>query len=138
MKMRACLMMAMMLGLTALPGLAGTISDGLDWYGLTWATGGTPSVSGENVDWSYITDDSYSDGDCVTSGAGGAGWAPSWLKTTIEGPCTVSFWYKFQTYGGSFEVTDNSCYLIDRSGEYTGAANLGPMPSLSWAVERMN
>ena len=42
--------------------VAGTIGEGLNCTSLTWTTGGTPSFTGENVDWSYTTDDSYSDG----------------------------------------------------------------------------
>lgn len=100
--------------------LAGTLGDGLDNTSLVWTTGGTPSVSGENVNWSYITDDSYSDGDCVTSGAGGAGDATSWLRTTVAGPCKISFRYKYQSYGGTFSLTCDSSYLINRA-EYTSS-----------------
>ena len=88
--------------------LAGTIGEGLNCTSLNWTTGGTPSVSGENVNWEYCTDDSYSDGACAVSGAGGAGDATSWLKTTVTGPCRISFRYKVQTYNGSFTV-----YLLE-------------------------
>ena len=98
--------------------LAGTIGDGLDNKSLVWTTGGNPSVSGENVNWSYNTDDSNGDGDCAVSGAGGAGDATSWLKTTVVGPCKVSFYYRFQTYGGSFTFKCDANMLISRT-EYT-------------------
>ncbi len=95
------------------PVLPGTLGDGLDNTSLVWTTGGTPSVPGENVNWSYTTEDSYSDGDCVTSGAGGAGDATSWLRTTIKGPCKISFRYKYQSYGGRFFL---GCYSVCGKG----------------------
>ena len=111
------LMMALML--MPMMALAGTIGDGLDNTSRIWTTGGNPSVSGENVNWTYNTDDSNGDGDCVVSGAGGAGDATSWLKTTVVGPCKISFYYRFQTYGGSFTFKCDSNAFISRTGEYT-------------------
>ena len=111
--------MVMALVLMPMMALAGTIGDGLDNTSRIWTTGGNPSVSGENVNWTYNTDDSNGDGDCVVSGAGGAGDATSWLKTTVIGPCKVSFYYRFQTYGGSFTFKCDSSAFISRVGEYT-------------------
>ena len=89
-----------------------SLGEGIGNSSLTWTTGGNPSAPGENVNWSCCTDDGHSDKVCVTSGAGGAGVATSWLKTTIEGPCTISFYYKVQTYGGEFRVDCDSDELL--------------------------
>lgn len=88
------------------------LGEGIGNTSLTWTTGGTPSVSGENVNWSYCTGDGHSGKVCVTSGAGGAGVATSWLRTTVEGPCTITFYYKVQTYGGEFRVDCDSDELL--------------------------
>ncbi len=89
-----------------------TLGEGIGNTSLTWTTGGNPSTPGENVNWSYCKDDGHSGKVCVTSGAGGAGVATSWLKTTVDGPCTISFYYKVQTYGGDFRVKCDSDELL--------------------------
>ena len=89
---------------------------------LTWTTGGTPSYPGENVNWSVCNDDGHGDNTCVTSGGGGAGNASSWLKTTVVGPCKISFHYKVQTYNGRFTITCDSRELHNYSG-ITGLAH---------------
>lgn len=98
-----------------------SIGDGLDNTSLAWSTYGSPSSPGENVSWHYIASDSSGDGDCVQSGAGGAGDATSSLRTTIAGPCTISFRYKYQSYGGTFSLTCDSGYLINLK-DYTSDA----------------
>ena len=89
-----------------------SLGEGIGNTSLTWTTGGNPSTPDENVNWSYCSDDGHSGKVCVTSGAGGAGVATSWLKTTVEGPCTISFYYKVQTYGGEFRVDCDSDELL--------------------------
>ena len=89
-----------------------SLSEGIGSPSLTWTTGGNPSTPGENVNWSFCTEDGHSGKECVTSGAGGAGVATSWLKTTVDGPCTISFYYKVQTYGGEFRVDSDSDELL--------------------------
>ena len=89
-----------------------SLGEGIGNTSLNWTTGGTPSTPGENVNWSYCKEDGHSGKVCVTSGAGGAGVATSWLKTTIDGPCTISFYYKLQTYGGEFRVDCDSDELL--------------------------
>ncbi|MBR2434766.1 MAG: hypothetical protein IKB22_04780 [Lentisphaeria bacterium] len=81
-----------------------TIGEGLGNTSPVWITGGKQSVKNEYVDWHYCADDGYKEKPCVTSGGGGAGKAVSWLKTTIMGPCTISFYCKVQTYGGLFTI----------------------------------
>ena len=52
--MKKLLITMVLLPMMALAAKAGSIADGLDWTGLSWTTGGTPSVLGENVDWSLL------------------------------------------------------------------------------------
>ena len=98
------------------------LGEGLGNTSLTWTTGGNPSTPGENVKWSYCSEDGYKDKVCVTSGAGGAGVATSWLKTTVEGPCKISFYYKVQSYGGEFRVECDSNELY-KASKVTGLNN---------------
>ena len=103
--------------LAAASAWCGTIGEGIGNTSLTWTTGGEPSAPDENVNWSYCSEDGHSGKECVTSGAGGAGVAASWLKTTVIGPCRISFYYKVQTYRGTFQVTCDSRELYQYSGE---------------------
>ena len=96
-----------------------SLGRGIGNPSLTWTTGGDPSQPGENVNWSFCTDDDCDGQPCVTSGAGGAGVASSWLKTTVTGPCKISFRYKVQTYRGRFTVECDSRTLY-RFSDVTG------------------
>ena len=58
----------------------------------------------------------------MTSGAGGAGVATSWLKTTVTGPCRISFYYRLQTYGGEFRINCDSREL-HKISKVTGLNN---------------
>ena len=102
--------------LTMASAWCGTIGEGIGNTSLTWTTGGDPSTPGEEVNWSYCAYDGHKDKVCVTSGAGGAGVATSWLKTTVTGPCKISFYYKVQTYDGVFQVDCDSKELYKYSG----------------------
>ncbi|MBE6365137.1 MAG: serine/threonine protein kinase [Lentisphaerae bacterium] len=89
----------------ALEGTSGTY--------LHWTSGGASSGVGENIYWLIVNDDGHNDNICVSSGGDGGGESTSWLKTSISGPCKISFYYKVQTHGGSFSVTcdDRELYL---------------------------
>ncbi len=79
---------------------ANQIGQALGDSSRVWETGGIPSEDGENVNWGVNNHGDLGKSTYVGSGGGGAGVATSYLKTTVVGPCTISFDYRIQTYLG--------------------------------------
>lgn len=86
-----------------------SISDlgaGVDAPQLAWTTS-------SNYPWMFQTEQTYDGVDAVRSAMFSSGdeSGPTWLKTTISGPTTMSFRYMKKFYSSSFTVTCDSSTL---------------------------
>jgi len=86
-----------------------SISDlgaGVDAPQLAWTTS-------SNYPWTFQTEQTYDGVDAVRSAMFSSGneSGPTWLKTTISGPTTMSFRYMKKFYSSSFTVTCDSSTL---------------------------
>lgn len=76
------------------------LGEGLDAPQLAWTTS-------EEYPWTFQTDTTYDGVDAARSALFSSGdeSGPTWLKTTVTGPTTMSFRYKKKFYRSSFTVT---------------------------------
>ena len=83
------------------------LGNGVDAPQLAWTTS-------SDYPWTFQTDNTYDGVDAVRSFffASGNESGPTWLKTTVTGPTTMSFRYKKKFYSSSFTVTCDSTTLF--------------------------
>ena len=76
------------------------LGNGVDAPQLAWTTS-------SDYPWTFQTDTTYDGVDAVRSALfhSGEESAPTWLKTTVTGPTTMSFRYQKKFYYSSFDVT---------------------------------
>lgn len=89
----------------------GTLADALDAAGLAWTTGGNQPWTGQSA----TTHDGV---DAAQSGAIDHSQS-SWFETTLQGPGTLSFWWRVSSeYGYDFQRFQvNGSDVYTRSGE---------------------
>ena len=82
------------------------LGNGVDAPQLSWTTS-------SNYPWMFQTEQTYDGVDAVRSAMFSSGneSGPTWLKTTISGPTTMSFRYMKKFYSSSFTVTCDSSTL---------------------------
>ena len=100
------------------------LGNGLDAPQLNWTTS-------TDYPWTFQTEKTYDGVDAVRSALFSSGnqHGPTWLKTTVTGPTTMSFRYMKSFYSSSFTVTCDSTTLY--SDTTTGT-------STDWSVVEIN
>ena len=92
------------------------LGNGLDAPQLNWTTS-------PDYPWTFQTEETYDGVDAVRSALFSSGnqRGPTWLKTTVTGPTTMSFRYMKEFWSSSFTVTCDSTTLYSdtTSGTYT-------------------
>lgn len=100
------------------------LGNGLDAPQLNWTTS-------TDYPWTFQTEETYDGVDAVRSALFSSGNqnGPTWLKTTVTGPTTMSFRYMKKFYSSSFTVTCDSTTLYSDTTSGT---------STDWSVVEIN
>ena len=100
------------------------LGNGLDAIQLNWTTS-------PDYPWTFQTEETYDGVDAVRSALFSSGnqHGPTWLKTTVTGPTTMSFRYMKKFYSSSFTVTCDSTTLYSDTTAGT---------SMNWALVEIN
>ncbi len=100
------------------------LGNGLDAPQLNWTTS-------TDYPWTFQTEETYDGVDAVRSALFSSGnqHGPTWLKTTVTGPTTMSFRYMKEFYSSSFTVTCDSTTLYSDTTSGT---------STDWSLVEIN
>jgi hypothetical protein len=103
------------LGLNANSILAQSLGLALDNTNLTWTTSGTGSAFG----WSASGNSPHTGPSDASSGSLGTAGSTSTLQTTVNGPGTLTFWWKTTSSSCLLSLVDGKQTLTTYSGDYT-------------------